>query len=102
LNNITIYVDPPPFATKGNQININIMPHQLQLGLHHQGNATQWFLNEATHGIVKLKSHGVEKKPMVMVKIRSLPFTWPRHIRENCGMRHCKGIKIRQLQLLLV
>jgi hypothetical protein len=53
LDDVTIYVDPPSFVTKGNQININIMPRRLQLGLHHQGNAgSQWFLNEATHGIV--------------------------------------------------
>jgi hypothetical protein len=52
LDDVTIYVDPPPFVTKGNQININIMPRRLQLGLHNQGNASQWFVNEATHGIV--------------------------------------------------
>jgi hypothetical protein len=49
LDEVTIYVAPPPFVKKGNQINCKISPGHLHLGL--QG-GSQAFLNEPTGGLV--------------------------------------------------
>jgi hypothetical protein len=49
LEDVTIYVKPPPAVEKGNQIRCQILPSHLQLGL--QG-GTQWFLSEPTGGLV--------------------------------------------------
>jgi hypothetical protein len=49
LEDVTIYVKPPPTVEKGNQIRCQISPSHLQLGL--QGGA-QWFLSEPTGGLV--------------------------------------------------
>jgi hypothetical protein len=69
LDDITIYVVPPPFITKGRQINCIISPNHLKLGLvvnnnnNNNGNndakqqqqqqqQQSWFLNEDTYGTV--------------------------------------------------
>lgn len=49
LEDVTIYVKPPPFVERGNQIRCQIAPLHLQLGL--QG-GEQWFLSEPTGGLV--------------------------------------------------
>eukprot|EP00980_Cylindrotheca_fusiformis_P014646 scaffold3978_cov99-Cylindrotheca_fusiformis.AAC.3 len=49
LEGVSIYVKPPPFVEKGNQIRCEIAPKYLQLGL--QG-GSQWFLSEPTGGLV--------------------------------------------------
>lgn len=62
LDEVTIYVLPPPYVTKGNQINCVISANHFKLGLVGRSNntsggnnkqtETQWFLNEATFGTV--------------------------------------------------
>jgi len=59
LDEMTIYILPPPYVTKGNQINCIISANHFKLGLvghstTSDGNdkQTQWFLNEATYGTV--------------------------------------------------
>ena len=70
LDDVTIYVIPPPFITKGRQINCIISPNHLKLGLvvnNNNGNGNNandakqqqqqqqqqsWFLNEDTYGTV--------------------------------------------------
>ncbi|OEU15826.1 hypothetical protein FRACYDRAFT_154032, partial [Fragilariopsis cylindrus CCMP1102] len=49
LDDVTIYVIPPPFITKGRQINCIISPNHLKLGLQQS-----WFLNEDTYGTVEV------------------------------------------------
>ena len=54
LDDVTIYVVPPPYITKGNQIRCVISANHFKLGLvgHGTGPEQQWFLNEATFGTV--------------------------------------------------
>ena len=54
LDDVTIYVVPPPYITKGNQIRCVISANHFKLGLVGHGTAQeqQWFLNEATFGTV--------------------------------------------------
>lgn len=54
LDDVTIYVLPPPYVTKGHQINCVIAAKHFKLGLvgHGEGGQPQWFLNEATYGTV--------------------------------------------------
>ena len=49
LDDVTIYILPPPFVTKGRQINCIISANHFRLGLVGQDG---WFLNEATFGTV--------------------------------------------------
>jgi hypothetical protein len=49
LDQMTIYVKPPPNISKGSQIKCEITPSHLKLGLV---GATQWYLNEDTFGLV--------------------------------------------------
>lgn len=49
LEDTTIYVKPPPFVTRGNQIRCQISPTHLKLGL--QG-GSKLFLDEPTGGVV--------------------------------------------------
>lgn len=57
LDDLTIYVLPPPYVTKGRQINCIISANHFKLGLvGHGGGGSesqcQWFLNEGTFGTV--------------------------------------------------
>ena len=54
LDDVTIYVLPPPYVTKGNQINCVISANHFKLGLvgHGGSGQQQWFLNEGTSGTV--------------------------------------------------
>ena len=49
LDDVSVYVRPPPHVTKGNQLKIQILPQHLRVGL--TGNE-EWFLNEPTFGTV--------------------------------------------------
>ena len=49
LDDVTIYIRPPPHVTKGRQINCIILANHFKLGLVGHGS---WFLNEATYGTV--------------------------------------------------
>ena len=49
LDDVTIYVKPPPHVTRGNQIKCIIKPQHLKLGL--QG-SKDWFIQEDTFGTV--------------------------------------------------
>ena len=49
LEEVTIYVKPPPFIQKGSQIQCLIKANRLQLKIV---NATSWYLNEPTFGLV--------------------------------------------------
>jgi hypothetical protein len=51
LEEVTMFVKPPPFVQKGNQIRCTIGAARLQLGLVGATN-NQWFLNEETFGLV--------------------------------------------------
>jgi hypothetical protein len=56
LDDVTIYILPPPYVTKGNQINCVISANHFKLGLVGHGESGkcqfQWFLNEGTYGTV--------------------------------------------------
>ena len=61
LDDVTIYIRPPPYVTRGNQINCVIAANQFKLGLVGHGGGgnnnndqttCQWFLNEGTFGTV--------------------------------------------------
>ncbi|KAL3904811.1 MAG: hypothetical protein SGARI_004749 [Bacillariaceae sp.] len=52
LDQVTIYVKPPPHVTKGSQIKCHIAPHHLKLGLVGMMMNDQWYLNEDTCGTV--------------------------------------------------
>jgi CS domain len=45
LDDVTIYITPPPHVSKGNQINVVIQPSHFKLGLV---GGTNWFLDEPT------------------------------------------------------
>ena len=49
LDDVSIYVKPPPFVEKGNQIKCEISPKNIKLGL--QG-GTQWFIDEPSGGLI--------------------------------------------------
>lgn len=60
LDDVTIYILPPPYVTRGNQINCVISANHFKLGLVGHGGGgggnnhqiCQWFLNEGTYGTV--------------------------------------------------
>jgi len=54
LDDVTIYIVPPPYVTKGRQVKCTISANHLKLGLVDHGNAQKqsWFLNEDTYGTV--------------------------------------------------
>ena len=55
LDDTTLYVLPPPYITKGNQIKCVISANHFKLGLVGHGNGQQqWFLDEATFGTVDI------------------------------------------------
>ena len=56
LDDVTIYVLPPPYVTKGNQINCVIAANHFKLGLvgHGKDGQQEWFLNEGTYGTVEV------------------------------------------------
>lgn len=49
LDDVTIYVKPPPFIQKGNQIKCEIGAKSIKLGL--QG-GTKWFIDEPSGGLI--------------------------------------------------
>jgi len=57
LDDVTIYIIPPPYVTKGRQVKCTIAADHLKLGLVDHGNAQQqsWFLNEDTYGTVDVE-----------------------------------------------
>lgn len=57
LDDVTIYIVPPPYVTRGHQINCTMSANHFKLGLvghcgGESGNESQWFLNEDTYGTV--------------------------------------------------
>jgi hypothetical protein len=50
IDDVTIYVQPPPFILEARQIKCQISANRLKLGLHDSSN--EWFLNEDTFGTV--------------------------------------------------
>lgn len=78
LDDVTLYVFPPPYIVKGNQIKCVISANHFKLGLvgHGQGQQQQWFLNEATFGTVDVDEstwtleddeHNTNRKVIVVV-----------------------------------
>ncbi len=54
LDEMILYILPPPYIKKGNQIMCVIAANHFKLGLvgHGSGPTQQWFLNEGTYGTV--------------------------------------------------
>eukprot|EP00526_Cylindrotheca_closterium_P023586 CAMPEP_0113604510 /NCGR_PEP_ID=MMETSP0017_2-20120614/1832_1 /TAXON_ID=2856 /ORGANISM="Cylindrotheca closterium" /LENGTH=157 /DNA_ID=CAMNT_0000512937 /DNA_START=35 /DNA_END=505 /DNA_ORIENTATION=+ /assembly_acc=CAM_ASM_000147 len=49
LDDVTIYVKPPPFVQKGNQIKCQISAKSLKVGLE---GGTKWFIDEPSGGLI--------------------------------------------------